>query len=82
MHGHEFQIIAKLPVQMSGNKPLGFNEQGVDYGSINIPAFPSRRDTIMVEKGSTIIVAIQSNILGVWALHCHNDFHVESGMFM
>ena len=83
MHGHEFQIIAKRAVGLdANNRPLDFSSEGVDYRNIVVPGFPSRRDTIMVEKGYTVIVAIKSNNPGIWALHCHNDFHAETGMFM
>ncbi|KAF1994835.1 multicopper oxidase [Amniculicola lignicola CBS 123094] len=84
MHGHEFQIIAKVPVRTdpTTGRVFTFAEYGHTYNSIPHNTYPSRRDTIMVEKGSTVIVAIQADNPGVWALHCHNDFHAKTGMFM
>jgi hypothetical protein len=45
------------------------------------PANPMTRDTLMAEKYQFAIVAFVADNPGVWALHCHNDFHARSGMF-
>lgn len=39
------------------------------------------RDTIMAEKHQLLVVAFFTDNPGVWALHCHNDFHAVTGMF-
>ena len=33
---------------------------------------PPRRDTLMIEKGITYVIAIKPDNPGVWALHCHS----------
>jgi len=44
------------------------------------PDFPMRRDTIAAEKNQFMILAFVADNPGVWALHCHNDFHARTGM--
>ncbi|KAF1957319.1 Cupredoxin [Byssothecium circinans] len=87
MHGHEFQLISKMPVETTPNpeaRVKRFDEYRNNYATIALEykTNPLRRDTIMVEKGTTVIVAVKANNPGVWALHCHNDFHAFTGMFM
>ena len=50
------------------------------YGKGNL-LNPAKRDTFMIEKGLTYIIAVKPDNPGVWALHCHNDIHAVSGMF-
>ena len=38
------------------------------------------RDTILAEKNQFMILAFKAENPGVWALHCHNDFHASTGM--
>lgn len=77
MHDHEFQIIAKLPAEMGyrttmvGTQGVGwyvkdFVDAPINYASIVPPTNPSRRDTIMVEKGTTVIIAIKASNPGAW----------------
>ncbi|KAK0652376.1 heterokaryon incompatibility protein-domain-containing protein [Cercophora newfieldiana] len=42
---------------------------------------PMARDTRMTEKYQFLIVTFVADDPGVWALHCHNDFHAKTGMF-
>ncbi|KAH7319109.1 Cupredoxin [Rhexocercosporidium sp. MPI-PUGE-AT-0058] len=42
----------------------------------------SRRDTLTIEKGWDYVIALKSDNPGVWAMHCHNDFHASTSMFM
>ncbi|KAE9364259.1 hypothetical protein N431DRAFT_104390 [Stipitochalara longipes BDJ] len=60
------------------------NSMRVAYAALNNnqPFSPVRRDTIMIERGWDYIIAVKANNPGVWALHCHNDFHASTGMFM
>ncbi|XP_067949475.1 uncharacterized protein [Watersipora subatra] len=43
---------------------------------------PIKKDTIMIPNGGYAVVRFQANNLGPWLFHCHNDLHVEQGMFM
>ncbi|KAL9595713.1 MAG: hypothetical protein Q9219_006279, partial [cf. Caloplaca sp. 3 TL-2023] len=85
LHGHHFQILAKLPRKW-------FDAPAADlWAEVTNPheanrAFPinlqnpPKRDTIMIEKGVTYVIAIKPDNPGVWAFHCHNDIHAVSGM--
>ena len=38
------------------------------------------RDTVLVSPEQTVTVAFDAGNPGVWAFHCHNLYHMESGM--
>src|SRR5215510_10046730 len=40
------------------------------------------RDTVLVPPRSRVVVAFDANNPGLWALHCHLLYHLESGMFV
>ena len=39
------------------------------------------RDTLMVPPGSKMTVAFDADNVGVWPLHCHLLYHLDTGMF-
>jgi FtsP/CotA-like multicopper oxidase with cupredoxin domain len=39
------------------------------------------RDTLMVPPGSKITVAFDADNAGVWPMHCHLLYHLDTGMF-
>jgi len=39
-----------------------------------------RKDTVIVTPGETIAVDFDATNPGKWMLHCHNTYHLESGM--
>jgi FtsP/CotA-like multicopper oxidase with cupredoxin domain len=39
------------------------------------------RDTLMVPPSSKMTVAFDADNAGIWALHCHLLYHLDSGMF-
>jgi len=39
------------------------------------------RDTLMVPPGSKMTVAFDADNIGVWPLHCHLLYHLDTGMF-
>jgi FtsP/CotA-like multicopper oxidase with cupredoxin domain len=39
------------------------------------------RDTVLVPPRRRVVVAFDANNPGLWALHCHLLYHLESGMF-
>ncbi|PVH81556.1 multicopper oxidase [Cadophora sp. DSE1049] len=98
IHGHHFQILAKIPVDTNpgtGN-PYNFNYNMLPSGFYQfiynmVTAFDSgrtgtkavsRRDTLMIEKGWDDVIALKADNPVVWAMHCHNDFHASTGMIM
>lgn len=54
----------------SNNKTFTFQQSPVDYTALKTQLAtvknPSRRDTVMIEKGFTYILAIQASNPGVW----------------
>jgi FtsP/CotA-like multicopper oxidase with cupredoxin domain len=40
------------------------------------------RDTVLVPPRRRVVVAFDANNPGLWALHCHLLYHLESGMFI
>jgi FtsP/CotA-like multicopper oxidase with cupredoxin domain len=38
------------------------------------------RDTVLVPPMGRVMVAFDADNPGRWALHCHNLYHMESGM--
>jgi FtsP/CotA-like multicopper oxidase with cupredoxin domain len=40
------------------------------------------RDTVLVPPQRRVVVAFDANNPGLWALHCHLLYHLESGMFI
>jgi hypothetical protein len=43
---------------------------------------PLRRDTITVEGYAWAVIRVVLDNPGMWAFHCHNAWHAESGMLM
>ena len=40
-----------------------------------------RKDTVLLRGGETIIADLIAENPGEWAFHCHNAYHMETGMF-
>lgn len=68
LHGHNFQIIYKSPEL---EEPQPFN-----YSGIEIPKYPSMRDTVIVELNGNLVIRFKADNPGVWFFHCHVDYHV------
>ncbi|MBD8031334.1 multicopper oxidase family protein [Corynebacterium gallinarum] len=39
-----------------------------------------RKDTVLLRHGETVIADLIANNPGEWAFHCHNAYHMETGM--
>lgn len=80
MHGHEFQLLSKIPISISletGN-PYDFDFATYDgktyyeriFQQVNATRetrpYPARRDTLMIEKGWDYVIGIKSDNPGVW----------------
>jgi FtsP/CotA-like multicopper oxidase with cupredoxin domain len=48
------------------------------YGN-NMPNGP-RKDTVIVKPMTQVTVRVQADNPGDWAIHCHNSYHMDSGM--
>ncbi|KAG0146995.1 hypothetical protein CROQUDRAFT_43546 [Cronartium quercuum f. sp. fusiforme G11] len=71
LHGPDMHIVA----QGSG-LPTPENLKTLTYRTEN----PLRRDTMVIQGGTFTVVRINTDLPGVWFLHCHMDWHVESGL--
>ena len=40
-----------------------------------------RKDTVLLRHGETMIADLIADNPGEWAFHCHNAYHMETGMF-
>ena len=68
LHGHQFQV-----VQRSDPNTGPFTGYG------NLSSSPLRRDTIMANIQSHLVIRFKADNPGVWAFHCHIEWHVEAG---
>ena len=57
----------------------GHTFQVVDAYGMALPNGP-RKDTVMVKPMTSVTVRVQADNPGDWALHCHNTYHMDSGM--
>lgn len=68
LHGHQFQVLERPPPN-GGSWP----------GYSNYSQTPLKRDTVMVQPRSYVVIRFRANNPGIWSLHCHIEFHVLSG---
>ncbi|CDK28393.1 unnamed protein product [Kuraishia capsulata CBS 1993] len=73
LHGHEFQILER-------SKPHDVPHPYHANHSRQFPEFPSRRDTLTVAANGHFVIRYKSDNPGVWAFHCHLDWHLEQGL--
>ncbi|KAG9326772.1 hypothetical protein KVV02_008662 [Mortierella alpina] len=70
LHGHVFQVVAQ---------GVGFYEEGkTPVNAVN----PLRRDTATVPRNGFTVIRFKADNPGVWALHCHIEWHVTIGLVM
>eukprot|EP01124_Arcella_intermedia_P012158 TRINITY_DN1845_c0_g1_i1.p1 TRINITY_DN1845_c0_g1~~TRINITY_DN1845_c0_g1_i1.p1 ORF type:complete len:538 (+),score=63.41 TRINITY_DN1845_c0_g1_i1:36-1616(+) len=71
LHGHTFWVIG-----------MGNIDDGPYQGQpLNLVA-PVVRDTASVNANSWLVLRIRFNNPGVWAFHCHIDWHLENGLLL
>ncbi|KAI4147817.1 MAG: hypothetical protein LQ340_005362 [Diploschistes diacapsis] len=71
LHGHQFQTLLRTA-------PNGGYYSGTTPS--NVSATPMRRDTLMVQNGGHAVIRFRADNPGVWLLHCHIEWHTESGL--
>lgn len=70
LHGHQFQVLQRSAV-----------DGGMFNGYFaNISSTPVQRDTIMVQNNGHSVIRFRADNPGIWLLHCHIEWHVESGL--
>lgn len=70
LHGHVFQVVAQ------GEGP--YEEGKSQLSAVN----PLRRDTATVPYKGHTVIRFKADNPGVWALHCHIEWHVTVGLVM
>lgn len=71
IHGHNFQVVQRSAANA-----------GVYSGTpVNPPATPIRRDVVKVNAGGYVTFRFIADNPGVWAFHCHIDWHLVAGFF-
>lgn len=78
LHGHKFYVL----VQGESGYPPEQDELPAYLREHNLLENPVRRDTVTVEGYGWVIVRVVLDNPGLWAFHCHNTWHSESGMVM
>jgi iron transport multicopper oxidase len=73
LHGHQFQVLARLPSN-AGALP------GLDYTSSGFLGNPMQRDTVTVNSNSYVIIRFKADNPGVWLFHCHIERHAVMGL--
>lgn len=71
LHGHQFWIMA------SGFGDFDWNS----YATLNTTN-PMRRDTLTIDAYGWTLIRFRADNPGLWALHCHISWHMESGLLM
>ncbi|KAH7179971.1 multicopper oxidase-domain-containing protein [Fusarium flagelliforme] len=78
LHGHKFFVL----VQGRDGYPPTPAELPAYLEKHNLLENPLRRDTVTVEGYAWAIIRVVLDNPGLWAFHCHNTWHAESGMVM
>lgn len=78
LHGHKFFVL----LQGNSGYPPNSTELTKYLEEHNLLENPLRRDTITVEGYAWAIIRVVLDNPGMWAFHCHNTWHAESGMVM
>ncbi|PYH85198.1 hypothetical protein BO82DRAFT_328672 [Aspergillus uvarum CBS 121591] len=85
LHGHNFQVIDRYPSY--GPDFFEFADAGIPqpFDANNhsaYPAYPPRRDVIVVPPEGYVVLRFRADNPGVWFFHCHIDWHLMQGLAM
>jgi FtsP/CotA-like multicopper oxidase with cupredoxin domain len=78
LHGHKFFVL----LQGRDGYPPSAAELPNHLQTHGLLDNPLRRDTITVEGYAWAVIRVVLDNPGLWAFHCHNTWHAESGMVM
>jgi iron transport multicopper oxidase len=84
LHGHNFQVIQREPAYGPTFYDYTVGDP-VPYDAGNhtaFPAFPARRDVVVVPPQGFIVLRFVADNPGVWLFHCHIDWHLAQGLAM
>ena len=71
LHGHNFQVVYR------SDEDAG---DFVNDGSIELPRYPMRRDTVFVQGNGNFVIRFVADNPGVWLFHCHIEWHMDQGL--
>lgn len=76
LHGHHFWVLSTFsPKNVNGQWSPDLK---TNYNIIN----PIKRDTLNVPSFGHSVIRWRANNPGIWALHCHMEWHMSTGMLM
>ncbi|KAM0354819.1 hypothetical protein ACHAPU_000643 [Fusarium lateritium] len=78
LHGHKFFVL----LQGRDGYPPSPSELPEYLEKHGLLRNPLRRDTVTVEGYAWAVIRVVLDNPGIWAFHCHNVWHAESGMVM
>lgn len=82
-HGHNFQLISRSPSYGEDFYSLkdNVNPQAFDPNNHTaFPEYPMRRDVVVLPPMGNLVIRFVANNPGVWAFHCHIDWHMQQGL--
>jgi iron transport multicopper oxidase len=85
LHGHVFQVIARYPPMGADFYNFADATDTIAFDPANhtaFPAYPPRRDTIVVPPMGYVVLRFRADNPGVWLFHCHIDWHMMQGLAM
>lgn len=85
LHGHNFQVLTRYPSYADGFFNYEDSDDPVAYDPSNhsaFPAYPARRDTLVVPPQGYFVVRFRADNPGIWLFHCHIDWHLMQGLAM
>lgn len=73
LHGHAFQAAYR------SSENAGFYDGNGTFTS-DFRSIPMRRDTFVVMPEGFVVLRFRADNPGVWLLHCHIEWHIDSGL--
>ena len=83
LHGHNLQIISRTPSFGDAFYSYKNLTEPVPYNPTNhtaFPAYPIRRDVVMLPPQGSVVLRFVADNPGVWFFHCHIDWHMSQGL--
>ncbi|RFU23617.1 hypothetical protein B7463_g12721, partial [Scytalidium lignicola] len=84
LHGHNFQVIQRAPsygptfYDFADGDPVAYDPSN----RTAFPAFPTRRDVMVLPPQGYFVIRFVADNPGVWFFHCHIDWHLSQGLGM
>lgn len=81
LHGQYFRVVAleKIGSSLSTAQVKQMDEDGKITRKLHRPIL---KDTITVPDGGFAIIRFHATNPGMWLLHCHVEFHIDTGMLL